>query len=110
MNETLTHMKTMKLLATYEDKDDGEDAAAKLVGEKRLASERDGTDVIYNLFGNPSWGNFLRLGLYNLGELQDLLSRREAWQERDITRHTEIIEYLHFVAKNHDLVIPGHWL
>ena len=99
----------MKLLATYEDKDDGDDAAAKLIGEKRLASERDGTVVIYNLFGTPSWGNFLRLGLYNLGELQNLLSRRAAWHEEDIKRHTEIIDFLHSVAKSHGILIPAHW-
>lgn len=45
----------MKLLNTYEDKDEAEDALAKLSGEKRLASERDSTIVIYNLFGTPSW-------------------------------------------------------
>ncbi len=99
----------MKLLATYEDKDDGDEAAAKLIGEKRLASERDGTIVIYNLFGTPSWGNFLRLSLYNLEELQILLSRRAVWDEVDIKRHTEILAFLHSVAKSHGILIPEHW-
>ena len=45
----------MKLLNTYDDRDDAEDAAEKLTGEKRLASERDATVVIYNLFGIASW-------------------------------------------------------
>jgi hypothetical protein len=38
---------TMKLLNTYEDRDEAEAAADKLTGEKRLASERDATVVIY---------------------------------------------------------------
>jgi len=39
----------MKLLNTYDDKYEAEDAAAKLQGNRRLASERDSTVVIYNL-------------------------------------------------------------
>ncbi|WP_169051176.1 hypothetical protein [Escherichia coli] len=50
----------MKLLNTYDDKDEAEEALTKLLGEKRLASERDSTVVIYNLFGQPTWGNFHR--------------------------------------------------
>lgn len=50
----------MKLLNTYDDKDEAEEAAEKLQGQKRLASERDATEVIYNLFGMPTWGNFHR--------------------------------------------------
>lgn len=65
----------MKLLNTYDDRDDAEEAAEKLTGDKRLASERDATVVIYNLFGIPSWGNFHRLGMYNQGELKTLLER-----------------------------------
>ena len=52
----------MKLLNTYEDKDEAEEALTKISGEKRLASERDSTVVIYNLFGTPSWGNLNRHG------------------------------------------------
>jgi hypothetical protein len=100
----------MKLLATFDDKDDADDAAIKLLGEKRLASERDGTVVIYNLFGEPNWGNFLRLGQYNLGELKSLLSRREEWDNNDIKRHGEIVSFLYSVAKIHGIVIPPHWL
>lgn len=51
----------MKLLNTYDDRDEGEAAAEKLSGEKRLASERDATVVIYNLFGIPSWVIFIAL-------------------------------------------------
>lgn len=65
----------MKLLNTYDDRDEAETAAEKLRGEKRLASERDATVVIYNLFGTPNWGNFHRLNMYNLSELKSLLDR-----------------------------------
>lgn len=100
----------MKLLNTYEDRDDAEEAAEKLSGPMRLASERDSTVVIYNLFGTPSWGNFHRLGMYNLSELRPLLDRRNNWQPADKSRHELIIASLQTVAKNNDLEIPAHWL
>lgn len=100
----------MKLLNTYDDHDDGKEAAEKLVGEKRLASERDATVVIYNLFGIPSWGNFHRLGMYSLMELKKLLDRRSSWQSEDAKRHQEILATLSTVAKNYSLELPGHWL
>ncbi|MFI7859486.1 hypothetical protein ACIF8Z_21285 [Pseudomonas promysalinigenes] len=100
----------MKLLNTYDDRDEAESAAEKLSGNKRLASERDATVVIYNLFGLPSWGNFHRLDMYNLGELKCLLARRSSWQPADQARHTEIIATLQTVAKNYGVVVPGHWL
>ncbi|WP_070411121.1 hypothetical protein [Pseudomonas lundensis] len=100
----------MKLLNTYDDRYEAEEAAQKLTGDKRLASERDATVVIYNLFGMPSWGNFHRLGMYNLSELQALLERRAGWQPADQVRHAEIIATLQTVAKNYDIGVPGHWL
>ncbi|HHM6774311.1 TPA: hypothetical protein ACWMLF_000932 [Pseudomonas aeruginosa] len=100
----------MKLLNTYEDRDEAEEAAEKLTGDKRLASERDATVVIYNLFGMPSWGNFHRLGMYNLGELKNLLERRAAWVPADQARHTEIIATLNTVAKNYGIEVPEHWM
>lgn len=100
----------MNLLNTYDDIDDAEDAAGKLSGAKRLASERDASIVIYNLFGIPNWGNFHRLGMYNLAELKELLVSRNSWQEAHKLRHGEIIETLKIVAKNHEIVIPQHWL
>lgn len=100
----------MKLLNTYEDRDEAEEAAEKLTGEKRLASERDATVTIYNLFGIPSWGNFHRLGMYNLGELKNMLERRSSWQPTDQTRHAEIVATLETVAKNYGIDVPGHWL
>lgn len=100
----------MKLLNTYEDRDEAEEAAEKLTGEKRLASERDATVTIYNLFGIPSWGNFHRLGLYNLNELKKLLSHRSAWQPADEARHAAILATLNSVAKNYGIKVPEHWL
>jgi len=99
----------MKLLNTYDDRDEAEAAAEKLSGAKRLASERDATVVIYNLFGIPSWGNFHRLGMYNLGELKYLLDHRTTWQPTDQARHTEILATLKTVAKNYSIEIPIHW-
>ncbi|MFP1524644.1 hypothetical protein, partial [Pseudomonas aeruginosa] len=98
-----------KLLNTYDDRDEAEAAADKLTGEKRLASERDATVVIYNLFGIPSWGNFHRLGMYNLDELKSLLDRRDVWQQADQARHAEILATLKTVAKNYSIEIPAHW-
>jgi hypothetical protein len=100
----------MKLLNTYDNRDDAEEAAEKLTGDKRLASERDGTVVIYNLFGIPSWGNFHRLGMYNLQELKTLLDRRTSWDEGNRARYAEITATLQTVAKNYGIAIPEHWL
>jgi hypothetical protein len=99
----------MKLLNTYEDPDDARDAVEKLVGNKRLASERDDTTTIYNLFGIASWGNFLRLDMYNLKELRELLSRRNNWQPSDKARHLEILISLQNVSKNYEIILPNHW-
>lgn len=100
----------MKLLNTYDDRDEAEAAAEKITGEKRLASERDSTVVIYNLFGMPSWGNFHRLGMYNLVKLKALLDRRANWQPADQLHHAEILATLRIVAKNFQVEIPSHWL
>lgn len=100
----------MKLLNTYENRDEAELALTKISGEKRLASERDGTEVIYNLFGQPTWGNFHRLGMYNLADLETLLKRRSSWQSTDTERHQKIISTLNIVAKNYLIKVPPHWL
>lgn len=99
----------MKLLNTYEDRDEAEDAAEKLAGDKRLASERDATVTIYNLFGIPSWGNFHRLGMYNLIDLKNLLERRTSWLPTDRARHAEIMGTIKTVAKNYGIEVPDHW-
>jgi hypothetical protein len=100
----------MKLLNTYDDKDEAEAAETKLQGEKRLASERDSTEVIYNLFGLSTWGNFHRLGMYNLSELRKLLARRDQWGAEEQARHREILNTLQVVSKNFGIGIPNHWL
>jgi len=100
----------MKLLNTYDDKDEAEDALGKITGEKRLASERDSTVVIYNLFGQPTWGNFYRLGMFNLPELQAMLEQRKAGQPIDGQRHSEILGMLRYAAQSFELQLPVHWL
>lgn len=100
----------MKLLNTYDDRDEAEEAAEKLTGEKRLASKRDATITIYNLFGIPSWGNFHRVSMYNLAELKPLLDRRPTWKLEDQTRHAAILSTLISVAKNYGIEVPKHWL
>ena len=100
----------MKLLQTYEDRDDAEGAAAKLVGKVRVASERDAGETIYNLFGEPSWRNFYELDMYRLHELKDLLTSRSNWTGADCARHKEIVLVLAVVAKNFDVIVPNHWL
>jgi hypothetical protein len=110
MSAPFAYTFTMKLLNTYDDRDEAEAAAEKITGEKRLASERDSTVIIYNLFGIPSWGNLHRLGMYNLGELKALLDRRARWQAADQARHAEILRTLCIVAKNFQIQVPTHWL
>jgi hypothetical protein len=100
----------VKLLNSYEDQDEARSAASKLVGNKRVASERDATVVIYNLFGIPGWGNFHRLDMYDLAELKVLLVHRNTWQTADLARHGEILDNLRIVAKNFSIEIPEHWL
>ncbi len=100
----------MKLLNTYDERDEAEEAALKLTGERRLASERDATVVIYNLFGIPSWGNLHRLGMYSLAELKVLLDRRDYWDGAEQARHAEILAALTVVAKKFEIEIPAHWL
>ncbi|UAY66755.1 hypothetical protein K9O83_02665 [Enterobacter bugandensis] len=100
----------MKLLNTYENKDEAEEALSKISGEKRLASERDGTVTIYNLFGQSTWANFYKLDLFNLTELKGILELRKVGQPFDQKRYEEILVTLHYVARSFDLSIPEHWL
>lgn len=100
----------MKLLATYEDKDEAEIALTKISGEKRLASERDSTVVIYNLFGEPTWGNFYKLDMFRLKELQTIVELRRNGAALDEELHKEIIMTLKYVANNYGISIPSHWL
>lgn len=100
----------MKLLNTYEDEDAAEKALTKVTGQKRLASERDSTEVIYNLFGEPTWGNFYRLGMFNLPLLQKILDQRKAGDRFDEEQHQKIITTLKYVANQFEIEIPPHWL
>ncbi|WP_351189888.1 hypothetical protein [Shewanella sp. TB4-MNA-CIBAN-0142] len=99
----------MKLLNTYEDRDEAEIALTKITGEKRLASERDSTEVIYNLFGIPSWANFYKLGMLNLEELKTIVQQKQSGQAYDEKKHHEIITMLQYAAKSFELELPKHW-
>jgi hypothetical protein len=100
----------LKLLNTYEDEDIAEAALSNVTGQKRLASERDGTEVIYNLFGEPTWGNFYRLGMFNLPLLQQILDQRKTGGTFDEEKRQKIISTLKYVAKQFEIDIPPHWL
>ncbi len=100
----------MKLLNTYDTKDEGEAALAKIDEPKRLASERDSTEVIYNLFGTPSWGNFYRLGMLDLDILKTIIEQKKNGLPYDEKKHREIITMLQYVASSFQLKVPKHWL
>ncbi|WP_370239002.1 hypothetical protein [Neptunomonas phycophila] len=101
---------TMKLLNTYEDKEEAEAAEKLITGKKRLASERDSTQVVYNLFGQASWGTFYKLGMFNLALLEQILKERKAGNGYDKQKHRETISILQYAAKQFELEIPEHWL
>lgn len=100
----------MKILNTYENREEAEQAERLISGEKRLASERDGTETIYNLFGVPSWNNFYKLQMFNLLPLQQIITQRNTNAPYDKEKHKEIISMLKYAAKSFDLEIPHHWL
>ncbi|EHD2267395.1 hypothetical protein JRK34_003378 [Vibrio cholerae] len=100
----------MKLLNTYDTKDEGDAALAKIDEPKRLASERDSTEVIYNLFGTPSWGNFYKLGMFDLETLKTIVEQKRNGQPYDENKHREIITMLQYVASSFELKVPEHWL
>lgn len=99
----------MELLNTYDDKETAEIFFEKIDGEKRLASERDATETVYNLYGQPTWKNFYLLDMFNLKELQGIIECRKNGQPFDQERHREIIKMLEYAAKSFDLIIPAHW-
>ncbi|WP_199610020.1 hypothetical protein [Flocculibacter collagenilyticus] len=100
----------MVLLNTYEDRDEAENAESLISGKKRLASERDGTELIFNLFGQPSWNNLYKLKMFDLPLLKELIELRKANVDYDIVKHKEIITMLKFAANTFELDIPRHWL
>ncbi|HCH0879703.1 hypothetical protein P3532_10030 [Vibrio parahaemolyticus] len=99
----------MKQLNTYDTKDEGEAALAKIDEPKRLASERDSTEVIYNLFGTPSWGNFYKLGMFDLDTLKTIVENKKNGLPYDEKKHREIITMLQYVANSFEIEIPSHW-
>jgi len=100
----------MKLLNSYEDRDEAEKAETLITGEKRLASERDGTETIYNLFGVANWSNLYKLNMFNLPELQKIVELKNKNQPYDQSRHNEILSMLKYAASSFELKIPPHWL
>jgi hypothetical protein len=100
----------MKLLNTYEDRDQAEEDLTKIIGSKRLASERDDTSTIYNLFGEPTWRNFYNLNMFNLKELETLLAKKTNLTVIEFERYKEIIKMLEYVSTSYGLMIPSHWL
>ena len=99
----------MHLLNTFDTKEDADDAAATVRGRFRIASERDDTTTIYNLFGDATWHNLYNLKMYNLIKLKELLTCRSEWREPEHELYSEILKGLETVSKKYQLPIPSHW-
>ncbi|MEJ6570483.1 MAG: hypothetical protein QNL01_06325 [Akkermansiaceae bacterium] len=99
----------MKLLITYDDQDEAEAAVKLITGEKRLASDRDDNEIVYRLFGEPTWSNFFKLGMYELPLLKEIVDLKKAGGEYDAGRHEWILTSLKFVESSYGLEIPEHW-
>lgn len=99
----------MHLLNSYDTKDNADDAAAVLKGSLRVASERDDTTTIYNLFGEATWANLYSLKMYDLVALKGLLGRRSQWTESEKAQHSQILQGLERVSTKYQLSIPSHW-
>jgi hypothetical protein len=102
----------MELLAVYEEKDLAEDAEAKVSGPKRLASDRDDNQMVWRLFGTPSWANFYALEMYELPKLKQLVDQRKAGagQGYDREEHQRIVGNLASLVNTYGLKVPEHWL
>lgn len=99
----------MPLLNTYDNKEEAEFAEQAISGDKRLASERDGTETIYNLFGVASWGNFYKLNMFNLPLLEKILESKKKGVPYDKEKYQEILSTLKYVESTYKLKIPNHW-
>jgi len=108
-NQPLTFGALLQHLHTFETKEEAELALVKLWGPKRLASDRDGTETIYKLFGELTWRNLYALDLHNLPELKSILSQRNSGGTYNKTRHREIIAVLENISRVLGLTIPAHW-
>jgi hypothetical protein len=100
----------MVLLYTFDNRCEAEAALSKIKGQKRLASERDATETVFNLFGEPTWGNFYRLKLFNLDELETLLSKKSMNLPYDRLRYSDLLNTLNNVARTYGIDLPTHWL
>ncbi|MGJ8656975.1 MAG: hypothetical protein ACSHX6_11050 [Akkermansiaceae bacterium] len=100
----------MELLGVYDDQDEAEEAKGRISGAHRLASDRDDNQVVWRLFGTPSWGNFYALGMYELPKLKELVDLRKAGGEYDREEHERIISNLGSVVNTYGLRIPEHWV
>ncbi len=99
----------MELLITYDDEAEAEAAAKVIIGEKRLASDRDDNEIIYRLFGEPTWTNFFKLGMYDLPLLKELVDLKRAGEPYDVDRYQAILASLQFVETSYGLKVPVHW-
>ena len=99
----------MELLAVYDDEDIAEAAAKKVAGPMRLASDRDDNQLVYRLFGTPSWTNFYALEMFELPQLKAIIQQRAAGQPYDAQEHARIISSLSFLESTYNLKIPERW-
>lgn len=100
----------MQLITIFEDKDDAENAEAKLTSECKIVTDREDNQVIYKLFAKASWNVFYQLDMFNLKELKKILELRKSNQAYDKKRHAEIIKMMNYSARSFSLEIPEHWL
>jgi len=99
----------MELLITYDDQTEAENAEQLITGKKRLASDRDDNEVVYRLFGEPTWTNFFKLGMYELPLLKELVDLKKAGQPYDKEKHQGILMSLQFLETTYGLKIPEQW-
>ena len=99
----------MHLLKTYDDQQEAEAAEKRITGTKRLASDRDDNEIIYRLFGEPTWSNFYQLGMFDLHELKQIIDAKKAGQPYDQDRHQAILQGLNFATSTYGLNLPEHW-
>ena len=99
----------MELLAVYDDEDVAEAASRKISGSKRLASDRDDNQLVWRLFGTPSWANCYALEMFDLPELKTIIEQRKAGQPYDHEAHQRIITSLSYLENTYQLTIPKHW-
>ena len=99
----------MKILTTFDDRYDAEEALQKINGDKKIVSDREDNKVIYKLFGIATWSNFYQLGMFNLQSLQAIIEAKKNNQAYDHEKHSEILQMLKYSAQSFDLEIPEHW-